>query len=68
MNQSINDEPVYRTAPATPGLLKIPNKINSKLQYQGVCLSPSSVIANYAQTVWTEDFWSESVLLILAYL
>ena len=26
INQSMNDEAVYRTAPATPGLLNIQNK------------------------------------------
>ena len=30
MNQSMNDEAVYRTAPATPGLLKTSNKMCEK--------------------------------------
>ena len=32
MNQSISDKAVYRTAPATPGLLKIVTKKNKNLQ------------------------------------
>ena len=31
MNQSISDEAVYRTAPATPGLLKIVKKTSDKI-------------------------------------
>ena len=33
MNESISDEAVYRTAPATPGLLKIRILVNLCLQY-----------------------------------
>ena len=32
MNQLINDEAVYRTAPATPGLLNIPSEAVSTIK------------------------------------
>ena len=32
MNQSINDKAVYRTAPATPGLLKIIHNVKKQTQ------------------------------------
>ena len=56
MNQSINDEAVYRTAPATPGLLNISDrKCNSKL-----CPQPTKEKNKGA------NFWIYSDYIILA--
>ena len=40
INQSINDEAVYRTAPATPGLLIMYNRLHINKKAHGIFQNP----------------------------
>ena len=56
MNESINDEAVYKTAPAAPGMSKSKTKVNQRFTLQNLLYFSLKFVPLELQDVWPDKF------------